>query len=166
MGKRMHEMTDHTMSEREAELQALPISDKQLDTTAERIKSRNRDSIVALEGAAAQLGARTIWSQATFQVTPGEFIAILGPNGAGKTTMLRVLLGLLRPSAGQIRVLGRSPRRGDPGIGYVPQRRPVDRDLRLAGTELVKLGLTGGRWGTGWPGRGESVARQVGEAVE
>ncbi|HLW02912.1 MAG TPA: ATP-binding cassette domain-containing protein [Ktedonobacterales bacterium] len=145
-------MTDHTMSEREAELQALPISDKQLDTTAERIKSRNRDSIVALEGAAAQLGARTIWSQATFQVTPGEFIAILGPNGAGKSTLLRVLLGLLRPSAGRVEVLGSAPRRGHPAIGYVPQRRTLDPDLPVRGRDLVMLGLDGRHWGFALPG--------------
>ena len=110
-------------------------------------------------------GTRTVWSEASFTVEPGEFVAVLGPNGAGKTTLLRVLLGLLRPSAGRVAVLGRAPRRGNPGIGYVPQRRPVDPDLRLAGTELVKLGLTGTRWGPGWPGRRAELRRRVDDAV-
>ncbi len=108
--------------------------------------------IVSLQGAAAQLGGRTIWSQATLQVTPGEFIAILGPNGAGKSTLLRVLLGLLRPSTGSVQVLGSAPRRGHPAIGYVPQRRTLDPDLPVRGRDLVLLGLDGRHWGFALPG--------------
>ncbi len=110
-------------------------------------------------------GDRVIWAGANFCVAPGEFVAVLGPNGAGKTTLFRVLLGLLPPAAGTVSVLGRPPRRGNPTIGYMPQRRPVDPELRLAGTELVKLGLTGPRWGTGWPGRGSPVRRRVDDAI-
>jgi zinc/manganese transport system ATP-binding protein len=110
-------------------------------------------------------GGRSVWSGADFRVTAGEFVAVLGPNGAGKTTLFRVLLGLVRPTAGQVSVLGRSPRRGNPAIGYVPQRRPVDSELRLAGTELVKLGLTGPRWGIGIPGGRRDVGRRVDDAV-
>ena len=124
-----------------------------------------RAALIDAEGLAVRYGTRTVWSEADFTVEPGEFVAVLGPNGAGKTTLLRVLLGLLRPSAGRVSVLGRPPRRGNPGIGYVPQRRTVDPDLRLAGTELVKLGLTGGRWGPGRPGRGGELRRRVDEAV-
>ena len=121
--------------------------------------------LIEAEGLAVAYGRRTVWSDAGFSVEPGEFVAVLGPNGAGKTTLLRVLLGLLRPSAGRVAVLGRAPRRGNPGIGYVPQRRPVDPELRLAGTELVKLGLTGTRWGPGRPGRGAELRRRVDDAV-
>ena len=124
-------------------------------------------STVVIEASdlAVAYGRRTVWSGADFSVAPGEFVAVLGPNGAGKTTLLRVLLGLLRPSSGTVSVLGRPPRRGNPAIGYVPQRRPVDPELRLAGTELVKLGLAGARWGTGWPGRRAELRRRVGDAV-
>src|SRR5579872_6471921 len=108
----MHELTHHTTGEREAELQALPVSDKRLDAKSAPRAQDRCDAIVALQGAAVRLGARTIWSQATLRVTPGEFIAILGPNGAGKSTLLRLLLGLLRPSAGEVEVLGSAPRRG------------------------------------------------------
>ena len=47
----------------------------------------------------------------SFQVARGEFVALLGPNGAGKTTALHLLLGLIRPSAGEVRVLGLDPQR-------------------------------------------------------
>jgi zinc/manganese transport system ATP-binding protein len=114
---------------------------------------------------AVAFGRRTVWSEADFAVGPGEFVAVLGPNGAGKTTLFRVLLGLLRPSSGRVSVLGRPPSRGNPAIGYVPQRRPVDPELRLAGTELVKLGLGGAKWGTGWPGRRAAWRRRIDEAI-
>jgi zinc/manganese transport system ATP-binding protein len=121
--------------------------------------------LIEASGLAVSYGARSVWSGADFSVAPGEFVAVLGPNGAGKTTLFRVLLGLVRPSAGQVSVLGRPPRRGNPAIGYVPQRRPVDPELRLAGTELIKLGLNGGRWGTGLPGRHPEAARRIADAV-
>ena len=114
---------------------------------------------------AASYRGRAVWSGASFTVSPGEFLAVLGPNGSGKSTLLRVLLGLLPPAAGSVRILGEPPRRGNPAIGYVPQRRPIDPDVRLAGAEFVKLGLTGHRWGTGWPRRRPDDARRVLEAV-
>jgi zinc/manganese transport system ATP-binding protein len=123
------------------------------------------EALVEAKGLGVAFGTRTVWSDASFTVAPGEFVAVLGPNGAGKTTLLRVLLGLLRPSAGEVSVLGRAPRRGNPAIGYVPQRRPVDPELRLAGTELVKLGLTGRRWGIGWPGSSGALRGHVADAV-
>jgi zinc/manganese transport system ATP-binding protein len=122
-------------------------------------------ALIEANGLGVSYGNRTVWADADFTVTPGEFVAVLGPNGAGKTTLLRVLLGLLHPSAGEVSVLGRAPRRGNPAIGYVPQRRPVDPELRLAGTELVKLGVTGRRWGIGWPGSSRALRRQVTNAV-
>jgi zinc/manganese transport system ATP-binding protein len=122
-------------------------------------------NVIEADGLAVSYGGRTVWSGADLTVAPGEFLAVLGPNGSGKTTLLRLLLGLLRPSAGTVSVLGRPPRRGNPEIGYIPQRRPVDPELRLAGTELVKLGLTGRRWGTGLPGGKVERNRRVAEAV-
>lgn len=114
--------------------------------------SEQRADIVAFRDAAVRLGNHTIWRHATFQIAPGEFVAILGPNGAGKSTLLRLLLGLLRPAEGSVSVLGRAPRRGNSAIGYVPQRRLIDADLPVRGRDLVMLGLDGLRWGFSLPG--------------
>jgi zinc/manganese transport system ATP-binding protein len=109
--------------------------------------------VISLSGVAVELAARTIWSDVTLDVTEGEFIAILGPNGAGKSTLLRVLLGLLKPQTGTVMVLGSTPRRGNPAVGYVPQRRSLEPDLPVRGRDLVMLGLDGLSWGLPLPGK-------------
>ncbi|MBV8304177.1 MAG: ATP-binding cassette domain-containing protein [Acidimicrobiia bacterium] len=122
--------------------------------------------VVSARDVVAAYRASTVWAGATFDVAPGQFVAVLGPNGAGKSTLLRLVLGLLRPAAGSLHVLGGSPRRGNPAIGYVPQRRPIDPDMRLAGAQFVRLGVDGHRWGPGWPGQRADVARRITDAVD
>jgi zinc/manganese transport system ATP-binding protein len=107
-------------------------------------------SIVAsVEDLALRFHERVLWEGLDFQLEGGEFLAVLGPNGTGKTSLLRILLGLLEPSAGRVRVNGRPPREGREGVGYVPQQRAFDRDLALRARDLVRLGLDGHRWGIG-----------------
>ena len=107
---------------------------------------RTAPAIVA-DGLAAAYGDRLIWSNASFTVNTGEFVAVLGPNGSGKSTLLRLVLGLLPPAAGSLQVLGERPQRGNARVGYVPQRRNIDRDLPVRGRDFVHLGIDGNRWG-------------------
>jgi ABC-2 type transport system ATP-binding protein len=67
------------------------------------------DAPVALAGVVKRYGARTALDGFDLRVAPGEVFGFLGPNGAGKTTAIRISLGLLRPDAGSVRVLGRDP---------------------------------------------------------
>lgn len=121
--------------------------------------------VVEASDLAVAYARNPVWSGATFDISPGEFVAVLGPNGAGKSTLVRLVLGLLRPSSGTLRVFGEPPRRGNPAIGYVPQRRPIDPDLRLAGVEFVKLGIVGHRWGPGLPRSRREIEGVVADAV-
>lgn len=106
-----------------------------------------------LHRARISFGERTLWDRLDLEVQRGEFIAVLGPNGSGKTTLVRVLLGLLPLSAGEVRIGGHAPRRGSPTIGYVPQQKALDPDTPLRGRDLVGLGLDGHRLGIGLGGR-------------
>src|SRR5262249_26330974 len=92
-------------------------------------------------------GGKIVWSGADFSVGAGEFLTVLGPNGAGKSTLLRMVLGLLPPAAGTLRVFGGPPERGNPGIGYVPQRRALDPDLSVSAEDVVGRGVDGHRGG-------------------
>ena len=99
------------------------------------------------EDAAVKVGGRYVLQHVDLTIRRGEFVAILGPNGAGKTTLIKCALGLIPVAAGSLRVLGRSVRRGNDDIGYLPQKRNFDADLRIRGTDLVRLGLDGARFG-------------------
>jgi zinc/manganese transport system ATP-binding protein len=102
---------------------------------------------VSLGGARLAFGDRVLWDRLDIAVSAGEFIAVLGPNGSGKTSLLKVLLGQLRLSAGVALVDGKPVTAGSGHIGYVPQHRPLDRDVMLRGRDLVRLGVDGRRWG-------------------
>jgi zinc/manganese transport system ATP-binding protein len=102
---------------------------------------------VAVRGASVQLNGRTIWQGIDLTVAAGEFVAVLGPNGSGKSTLMKAVLGLLAPSAGELHVLGGSPRQARPRIGYLPQRRSFDASTRVRGIDIVRLGLDGTRFG-------------------
>jgi zinc/manganese transport system ATP-binding protein len=108
-------------------------------------------AIVARDLAAAY-GGRAVWAHADFSIAPGSFTAILGPNGGGKSTLIRMILGLLTPSHGDLQVLGEQPRRGNPLIGYIPQRSTFDPELSIRGRDFVNLGVDGHRWGVRLPG--------------
>jgi zinc/manganese transport system ATP-binding protein len=144
-----------------------PAHDAGAAVTASSDGAYRSDPVIEARDVAVAYGSHLVWAEATFSVQPGEFVAVLGPNGAGKSTLVRLLLGLVPPAAGEVSVLGHPPRRGHPAIGYVPQRRPIDPELRLMGTELVKLGLVGHKWGTGLPSprRSAQVATKVDAAV-
>ncbi len=88
-------------------------------------------------------------------VASGVLMAIVGPNGAGKTTLIKAILGLMKPAAGQIRILGKPYRNVASSVGYVPQRGTVDWDFPTNVLDVVLMGLYGR---LGWirrPGRSE-----------
>jgi zinc/manganese transport system ATP-binding protein len=104
-------------------------------------------SVVALDAATLRVGGRDVLRDVSLAIEAGEFIGVLGPNGAGKTTLMRALLGLLRPASGSVRVFGRTPRRGDPAIGYMPQTHASVPDLRVRGFDFIAASVNGERWG-------------------
>ncbi len=105
----------------------------------------------AFDEAAVTLGGRVVWRGVNLAIGSGEFVAVLGPNGAGKSTLLKALLGVVPLSEGHVRVFGRPVSRGNDQIGYLPQRRRFEADLRIRAEDLVRLGLDGAHWGLPLP---------------
>ncbi len=107
---------------------------------------------LSFEHASVRLGHRAIWSDVTLSVSVGEFVAVLGPNGVGKSTLVKAALGLVPLSSGTATVLGRAPGEAGRDVGYLPQRRSFDRNLRVRGIDVVRLGADGDHWGVPIPG--------------
>jgi len=82
------------------------------------------------------------------QVYQGDFLAVIGPNGGGKSTLVKLMLGLLEPDRGSIRVLGRSPRKAAPDVGYMPQDTGVNQSVPITVFQVVLMGRM--RGGSGW----------------
>ncbi|MDY6955184.1 MAG: ABC transporter ATP-binding protein, partial [Thermodesulfobacteriota bacterium] len=78
-------------------------------------------------------------------LTVGEhdFLGVVGPNGSGKTTLLRLILGLIRPLRGQVRVFGRAPERARHLVSYVPQHANLDGSFPVSVMDVVLMGRLG-----------------------
>ena len=76
----------------------------------------------------------------SFDILPGDFIAMIGPNGGGKTTLLKLILGLLEPDRGNIRVMDRTALEAAPEIGYVPQNVNINNSFPVTALDVVLMG--------------------------
>jgi ABC-2 type transport system ATP-binding protein len=91
-------------------------------------------------------GSFTAVDRVDLHVEPGEVVGLLGANGAGKTTLIRLLLGVLRPSAGQALLFGEPPSASERRrVGYVPQNLGLYRDLTVRENLEFRAGLFGVR---------------------
>ncbi|MCB9624753.1 MAG: ATP-binding cassette domain-containing protein [Sandaracinus sp.] len=108
--------------------------------TAETRPSPEAPTAFEALGITHRFGEHVVLEDVSFRVPRGELLCVVGPNGAGKSTLLRVVLGLLRPDAGQVRVDG-----GTDAIGYVPQRKTLPRGFPARVDELIVANLRG-RW--------------------
>ena len=106
-----------------------------------------REAVVTLDGLSKRFGQVQAVAEASFQILSGEVFGILGPNGSGKTTTIRMLCGLLLPSAGRASVAGHDvaaePDRVKASIGYMSQAFGLYRDLTVAENLRFYGGLYG-----------------------
>ena len=130
--------------------------------------------VVALEGVRFSYATRDAscddellaLKDVSLRVPAGQRRGVLGPNGGGKSTLVKVVLGLLRPSAGSVRVFGREPvdacRAGL--VGYVPQRTMAELAFPLSVSQVIRQGVERGL--RPWQRLGAEARRAVDEAVE
>jgi zinc transport system ATP-binding protein len=74
------------------------------------------------------------------EIRQGDFMAMIGPNGGGKTTLLKLMLGLLKPDRGTVRVTGQSSQKASTNIGYVPQDVHINRNFPITAMDVVLMG--------------------------
>ncbi len=99
--------------------------------------------IVELRNVSVRYGDVPALEDINLTVLPHDFLGIIGPNGGGKSTLLRVILGLVSPDSGVIKVMGESPERSRRFVGYVAQRPAFDRDFPASVWDVVLMGRCG-----------------------
>jgi zinc transport system ATP-binding protein len=104
-----------------------------------------RREVIAVRHVWAGYEHEWVLEDVNLSVYEGDFVGLIGPNGGGKTTLLRVLLGLLPPMRGEVRVLGRPVKEGRRAIGYVPQVIEFDRDFPISVWDVARMGRLGHR---------------------
>ena len=91
----------------------------------------------------------------TLTIPRGEFASIVGPNGGGKSTLIRLILGLLKPQTGSVRLFGEAPEKSRYRVGYAPQQARVDFRFPINVLDVVLAG----RFGTRHDKRGHTFFR-------
>ena len=84
---------------------------------------------------------KEVLSDVSFRVPEGDFLAIIGPNGGGKSTLLKLMMGILTPTSGEVKLFGRSPQESGVVIGYVPQETGHNLDFPVTVLDVVLMGL-------------------------
>lgn len=104
-------------------------------------KSRKGSVVVRFEDVFFSYTRDPVLNNVGFHVHENEFVALVGPNGSGKSTILKLLLGLERPSSGSISLFGQSVRSGLSHVGYIPQHADYDPSFPVSVREVVTMGL-------------------------
>ena len=102
------------------------------------------EPVIELEKVSFAYNGRQVLTQVDLKVAARDFAAVVGPNGGGKTTLLRIILGLLKPQSGQVRIMGQPPERRRRVLGYMPQYAQVDLNFPVSVLEVVLMGRLGG----------------------
>jgi zinc transport system ATP-binding protein len=101
--------------------------------------------VVSIEKLDFAYDGRAVLAGVNLKIREHEFVSIVGPNGGGKSTLLKLILGLLHPQKGSVKVFGEAPERARPRIGYLPQHAHHDPQFPTTCIEVVLMGRLGAR---------------------
>lgn len=99
--------------------------------------------VIELEHVSFSYNGHSIIEDANLVLYERKLTALVGPNGGGKTTLLKLILGLLRPNEGSIRILGKPPKEALSDVGYMPQHAHLDPKFPVCVNEVVLMGRIG-----------------------
>ncbi len=125
----------------------------------------NSEEVAVLEDVSFSYGQRDVLKDVNLTIPKGEFATIVGPNGGGKTTLLKLLLGLLKPCKGRIKIFGRSPEKSRLKMGYMPQYSHLDVQFPVTVMDVVLMGRLGRRFLGGYSRDDRDAAARALEEV-
>jgi len=99
-----------------------------------------KESLISIKDLWVSYDDHVVLRNVDLDVYENDFLGIIGPNGGGKSTLLKAILGLVKPSMGKIKILGRSVKETRGSIGYVPQRKEIPKNFPITVFEVVRLG--------------------------
>ncbi len=99
--------------------------------------------VIELEKVSFSYEGITVLEDVDLIVREKDFLSIVGPNAGGKTTMMKIMLGLLKPSTGRVRIFGQPPAKTRSRIGYMPQHASLDPLFPVSVLDVVLMGRLG-----------------------
>ena len=119
------------------------------------------EPVVSFRKVSFAYGRVLVLRDVSFEVEQREAICIVGPNGGGKTTLAKLILGLLKPVSGEVRVFGRRPEESRLRVGYMPQHLRYDPLFPVTVMDVVLTGRLGKRSAAGRLGWHGSSDRRI-----
>ena len=101
-------------------------------------------NVIEIKGMNFAFDGRNILENIGFSVEENDFVGVIGPNGGGKTTLLKIILGLLTPQKGSVKILGSDAVSSRKYIGYAPQFGTSEKSFPIKTIDVVAMGLCGG----------------------
>ena len=98
-------------------------------------------SIIEIKDLDFAYNGEAVLQDVNLSVQEHDYVAVIGPNGGGKTTLLKLMLGLLTPDKGTVRVDGKSPQNASTSIGYVPQNVHLNTSFPITAIDVVRMGM-------------------------
>ena len=117
-----------------------------------------RYPIVEIRDVTFAYNGQAVLEDVNLDIRQGDFIAMIGPNGGGKTTLLKLVLGLLKPDRGAVRVMGQPASQAAPNLGYVRQDVHIHSNFPITAIDIVLMGKLDRR--QRWARRQQSAANR------
>jgi zinc transport system ATP-binding protein len=95
---------------------------------------------VSIKGLWVCRAEHAVLEDINLELEPSDFLGLIGPNGGGKSTLLKVMLGLIKPDRGEIRIFGLTPEAARGRVGYMPQKTMFDQSFPVKVLDVVLMG--------------------------
>jgi zinc transport system ATP-binding protein len=119
-------------------------------------------AVVEIEHVEFAYHGQPVLEDVSLEVKAKGFLALIGPNGGGKTTLMKLMLGLLKPDSGTIRIFGEAPAKEVHRVGYVPQNVHINQNFPISVLDVVMMGrLSSGKKRSFYTKKDRRVAREV-----